>query len=73
MLRMLRKRQTGVITMANMPATFTSESDILPDVETSRFGLRLDSGDFEALGEELARIGEAERSVEVVAAVLRVY
>lgn len=53
--------------------TVRSEADILPEKESTRFGLSLSGDDFKELGDELSLIGAAERSVEVDAAVLRVY
>jgi hypothetical protein len=50
-----------------------SVADIRPEPASRRFGLDLHRDDFDELGKALDRIGDAERSAEVDAAVLRFF
>jgi hypothetical protein len=56
-----------------MPPVVRSVADIHPEPASRRFGLDLHRDDFDELGRALDRIGDAERSAEIDAAVLRVF
>lgn len=59
--------------MPNVFTGVTSVTDITREPESKRFGLDLHPDDFRQLGEDLDRIGDAERSAEIAAAVLRIF
>lgn len=59
--------------MAGMPTSDTTSTDLLPQSERVRFGLRLGTSDFDVLGRDLDRIRDAERSAEIAASALRLF
>jgi hypothetical protein len=59
--------------MGNMPTSEPSATDLLPDTEVNRYGLKLTRASFDKLGQALDRISDAERSAEIAASTLRVF